>query len=87
MSEIILRLSEDEALVLFEFFSRYEDKNKLFFVHLAEYLALMKISAQLDKSTSTMFQENYKKLLEDARKRVAKDFESDFPPLEREDTD
>ncbi len=85
MNKITLKISEDEALVLFEFFSRYEDKNRLFFVHPAEYITLMKISAQIDKSTSAMFRKDYEKLLYNARERVAEGFESDFPELEQEE--
>ena len=84
MEEIIIKLSEDEVLVLFEFFERFDDKGKLYFVHPAEYLALMKISAQVDQSTSAMFDRNYRKLLCEAREKIAGNFESDFPEIEKE---
>ncbi len=83
-NEIALKISEDIAIVLFEFFDRFGDKGRLYFVHPAEYLALMKISAQIDKSTSAMFESNYRKLLEKARERIAEGFESDFPKIEKE---
>ncbi len=85
MNDVVLAISEDEALVLFEFFSRYEEKERLFFVHHSEYLALMKLSAQLDKSTLAMFQTNYFELLDKAREKIAKGFESNFPKLEIEE--
>ena len=84
MSEIQLQLSEDDAIVLFEFFERFSEKERLYFVHPAEYISLMRISAQIDKSTSAMFSEKYKELLQKAREQIAEGFESDFPPIEKE---
>jgi hypothetical protein len=85
MSDVILKLSEDEALVLFEFFARYEETERLFFVHYAEYIALMKLAGQLDKSTSAIFKANYFELLDMSREKIAEGFESDFPTLEIEE--
>ncbi len=84
MAEYELKISEDQALVLFEFFARFGDKERLYFVHPAEYIALMKISAQIDKTTAAMFKPNYAALLYQARERLADGFESDFPELEEE---
>ena len=84
MSEINLRISEDVAIVLFEFFERFGEKGRLYFVHPAEYISLMKVSAQIDKSTSAMFHSDYGKLLQEARERIAEGFESDFPEIEKE---
>ena len=84
MAEYKLTISEDEAVVLFEFFERFEEKEKLYFVHPAEYIALMKISAQIDKTTAAMFKKNYAEILFEARERIAKGFESDFPEIEKE---
>ncbi len=83
-NEIALKISEDIAIVLFEFFERFGDKGRLYFVHPAEYLALMKISGQIDKNTSVMFSDEYGKLLQEARERIADGFESDFPEIEKE---
>jgi hypothetical protein len=44
----------------------------------------MKISAQIDKSTSAMFKENYREILNSARGEIAKGFESDFPIIREE---
>ena len=44
----------------------------------------MKISAQIDKNTSAIFSNDYAKLLQEARERIAKNFESDFPEIEKE---
>jgi hypothetical protein len=56
MTEYTLKLTEDQALVLFEFFSRFDDTDRLEFVHPAEYLALMRVSAQIDKTAADMFE-------------------------------
>lgn len=84
MAEYEIKISEDEAVVLFEFFERFDDKERLYFVHPAEYIALMKISAQIDKTTAAMFKKNYAEILSDARERIAEGFESDFPEIEKE---
>ena len=81
MSKIQIEISEDEAIVLFEFFERFGEKEEMYFVHPAEYLALMKISGQIDKSTSAMFKENYVEILKKARENIADSFESDFPEI------
>jgi hypothetical protein len=44
----------------------------------------MKISAQIDKSTSAMFKQNYSEIVNDAREKIAKGFESNFPTLRKE---
>jgi hypothetical protein len=84
MNEVEIKLSEDEAIVLFEFFERFDEKERLYFVHPAEYLALMKISAQIDKSTAAMFSRSYAEILKAARERIAAGFEGDFPKIEKE---
>jgi hypothetical protein len=84
MDEFSINLSEDEIIVLFEFFARFGDKGRLYFVHPAEYIALMNVSAQIDKGTSAMFDKNYAKIIYEARERIAEGFESDFPELEKE---
>jgi len=81
---INLYISEDDALILFDFFERFDEKKKLYFVHPAEYISLMKISEQIDKKTSVVFKSNYGELLQEARERVAQGFESDFPTIEKE---
>lgn len=84
MDKINIEISENVAIVLFEFFERFGEKGELYFVHPAEYLSLMKISAQIDKSTSAMFKEDYKEILDNARNEIAKGFESDFPTIREE---
>jgi len=79
-----IEISEDAAIVLFEFFERFEEKEELYFVHPAEYLSLMEISAQLDKSISAIFDKNYREILRQARERIAKEFDGDFPVIREE---
>jgi hypothetical protein len=43
MNDVILRISEDEALILFEFFERFSESDKLCFKHPSEYLSLLNI--------------------------------------------
>ena len=87
MDEINIKLSKDEIVVLFEFFERFGDKGSLYFIHPAEYIALMNISAQIDKSTSAMFSKNYARTLHAARERLAEGFESNFLEIEKEQID
>lgn len=84
MGKINIEISEDDAVVLFEFFWRFGEKEELYFVHPAEYLSLMKISGQIDKSTSAMFKPNYKEIVEESREKIAEGFESDFPIIRKE---
>ena len=81
MSGYTLNITEDEALVLFEFFHRFGESDKLEFTHPAEYIALMKVSAQIDKTTPAVFDPDYESLLENARRRIADGFEGDVPAM------
>ena len=83
MTEYTIKLNEDEAIVLFEYFNRFDDTDSLAFEHVAEYLALQKLSGQIDKTTAAMFKLNYKELLEQARSRIADGFEGDVPGLKK----
>lgn len=82
---INLTLSRDEALVLFEFFSRFGDDDDSFTLrHNAEYLAFMQISAQLDKSLVEPFQPQYLELLQAARDRIAFGYEGQAPGIQND---
>jgi hypothetical protein len=81
MEQVHIMISEDEALVLFEFLERFENTENLSFIHPAEYVALMKISAQIDKEIAAMFKSDYSTLLESARQRVAEGFEGETPGM------
>jgi hypothetical protein len=80
MSEDIhLSLSHDEALVLFGFFARFNDDDGFALRHNAEFVAFMKISAQIDKSLVEPFKLEYLDLLQAARERVAAGYERKAP--------
>jgi hypothetical protein len=85
MTEYTLKISEDEALVLFEYFARFDETDDLSFRHPAEYLALERLAAQIDKTTSAMFKPEYRQLLASARERIAAGFEGQIPCLKSDD--
>ena len=77
--EINVRLSRDEALVLFEFFARFDADDDFTLRHNAEYIALSRISTQLDKSLVEVFDPSFAQLLKAARERVAAGYEGRAP--------
>ena len=80
MNEAIgITLSRDEALVLFEFFARFDEKDDFTMRNIAEYLALMRISTQLDKALVEPFKPNYIELLNAARERLASGYIGNAP--------
>ena len=74
MDEYKLAITEDHALVLFEFFERFDEKERLYFVHPTEYIALKNISGQIDKTTSAMFKTNYDELLNKSKGKNCRRF-------------
>lgn len=80
---ITLHLSRDEALVLFEFFARFQDTDRFRLTNNAEFVAFSRVSAQLDKALVEPFMPDYNALLEAARQRVAGDYEGDAPGVEK----
>jgi hypothetical protein len=81
IEQVTVTISQDDALVLFEFFDRFGKTESLSFAHAAEYLALMKISAQIDQYVVAPFKENYWSLLQLAHERVAEGFEGEVPGM------
>jgi hypothetical protein len=86
MAEYSLTISEDEALVLDEYFNRFDDTGDLSFRHPAEYVALQKIASQVDATTPAFFSKNYHQLLQAARDRIAAGFEGEVPCFKPEQT-
>jgi hypothetical protein len=69
--EIVVRLSHDEALVLFEWLHRSEDQETLSpFEHQAEQVALWNLSALLERALAEPFDPDYRQLVNDARDRL-----------------
>jgi len=65
-----LALTADEALVLFEFVSRFTDSDQLAIADQAEASALWKLCGQLEKVLTEPFSPRYADLLTKARERV-----------------
>jgi len=73
--EVSIKLTKDEAIVLFEFLSRYSDKDSLNIEHQAEERALWNLESVFEKELSEPFSKDYGKLLEAARERLRDKFE------------
>ena len=66
-----LELTEDEALVLFEWLSRLDEQDAFPHEHIAEkYVLAIGLLGQLEKALVEPFLANYGELLEQARSRV-----------------
>lgn len=65
-----LELTADEALVLFEFLSRYSDSNILAIEDQAEQRALWNLLCLLEKQLVEPFRPDYSQLLQQARDRL-----------------
>lgn len=85
MPEYSLTISEDEALVLGEYFNRFDDTYDLSFRHPAEYIAFQRIAGQVDATTPAFFDRNYDELLRLARARIAQGFEGEVPCFKPEE--
>lgn len=77
-----IHISDDEALVLFEFFSRFQDTNRLRLLNNAEFIALSSIAGQIEKVLVTPFQSDYKDSLAKAQTRIANGYEGLAPGVE-----
>lgn len=83
MSEPVTpHLSRDEALVLFEFFARFDEDDLFRLRNNAEFVAFMRVVGQLEKALEEPFQSNYVELLASARARLAEGYESLSPGVE-----
>lgn len=81
-SSINIQLSHDEALVLLDFFGRFEGGGEFRFHHNAEFMVFASVSAQLDKALVAPFQEAYAQQVEAARQRLASGYEGSAPGVE-----
>jgi hypothetical protein len=68
---INLKLSIEEALVLYELLSRYEESGNLSILYQTESRVLWNILALLQKELVEPFQPDYDKQLENARNKLA----------------
>ncbi|MFC5006766.1 hypothetical protein ACFPIJ_54270 [Dactylosporangium cerinum] len=70
--DITLRLTSDEALVLFDWLHRCEDEDRVVPPeHHGEQVALWNLSALLERELVQPFQDNYGDLIAQARVRLA----------------
>jgi hypothetical protein len=69
-SEVQISLTADEALVLFEFLSRFEESNELTIVDQAEERALSNLLGPVQKQLVSPFQHDYLEQLQRARNRL-----------------
>lgn len=76
-----LTLTDDEMLILFEFFERLEERDELKFAHPAEWAALGRLTAQFESTLWQLFSGDWDKLLSEARTRRAQGFEGRVPGL------
>jgi len=75
-----VRLTPDEALVLFEFLSRYADSTELRAEDQAEHRALLNLCCLLEKQLVEPLKPNYTELLESARSRLRADSGTNSEP-------
>ena len=78
--DLNLKLTYDEGLVLDRLFTRFENTGRLEFAHYAEFVALGRITAQLDKTFPEIFDRNYNQLVAAACERLAGDADRDDYP-------
>ena len=67
---IQINLSNDEALILFQFLARFSDDEILEIADQSEERVLWSIHCDLEKILAEPFTENYAEILEKARKNV-----------------
>lgn len=77
-----IKISNEVALVLFEYLARFQETNDLHFQHPAEYLALQEVAAQLEKELVVPFQEDYASQLSQARNFLTQGYEGEIPFFE-----
>lgn len=68
--KVNITLDKDEALVLFEFLSRYSDTDKITFEDQAEQVALWNLQCLLESTLVEPFQKNYNQIIQKARDNI-----------------
>lgn len=74
MDEVTLTLSRAEAIVLFEWLARLDDRAEPgagFFEHSSEERVMWAVSSQLERTLGEPFEPNYRAILESARASLA----------------
>lgn len=71
--EVTVTLTSDEALVLFELLHRWEDLGRIDTALMpGEQTTLWMLSARLESVLTEPFEDNYRELVDHARRRLAK---------------
>ncbi|WP_127559257.1 hypothetical protein [Saccharospirillum alexandrii] len=70
MDEVEIRLTKDEALVLFEFLSRFSNEDKLSIQDQAEARALWNLTCVFEKTLAEPFSVDWNEIVERARDRL-----------------
>lgn len=73
---VSIRLSSDEALVLFELLARFEQEESFAIEHHGETVALWRLEGALEKVLAEPFRSDYRGLVSAARERLARQEES-----------
>ncbi len=73
MSEVEIKLTKDEALVLFDFVSRFSNDDKLSIQDQSEERALWNLTCVLEKQLVEPFSTEWDKIVEAARNRLRDD--------------
>ena len=69
--EVLITLNKDQALVLFEFVARFNERNyKELFEDQAEQKMMWLIQGQLEKVLVEPFMPNYKDIVKEARNKI-----------------
>lgn len=82
-----LELTEDQALVFFEWLARVDEQGAFPIEDPAEEQVLWRLHAQLEKALSGPFKADYRELVAQARARVRASFGSDQRRSEQQDLD
>jgi hypothetical protein len=70
MDEVNIKLTKDEALVLFEFLSRFSDEDSLTIEDQAEQRALWNLTCLFEKALSEPFSNGWAHIIQGARNRL-----------------
>lgn len=70
MSKVNLTLSKEEALVLFEFLSRFSEEERLEIKCQSEAQVLWNVQGSLEKRLAEPLSKEYSSILEKARKKL-----------------
>ena len=75
MDDVEIKLSKDEALVLFDFLSRFSDTDKRTIIDQSEERALWNLTCIFEKILVEPFSKDWLSIIENARSRLRDDVE------------